>query len=300
MNTYYKYAPNVFVAKCSEMHEKGETITLTTKYGKEHECVVFNLVGKDKDGNFFYSIVRADGFNYQEYCKQRAERFQKWSASAEKKSTEYWEASHEGRDFLSLGEPIKIGHHSEKRHRALIQRNHNRMAKSVEQTKIAEQHESKADYWERKAKDINLSMPESIEFYEYKLEVAKEKHKYLKDNPDKRSHSYSLTYANKEVKEVEKNLELAVKLWGSEEVIQQINKEKEAEAEKKANKNGNFDALLKKYGGFFFFGSDMVSFKEKYNKLLIDGFVEEGEKVTNIIAGLYVPVKHKDAFIKEL
>ena len=32
------------------------------------------------------------------------------------------EASNEGKEFLVMGEPIKIGHHSEKRHRALIER----------------------------------------------------------------------------------------------------------------------------------------------------------------------------------
>ena len=34
MNTYYKFAPNVILAKCDEKHEKGETIEVTTKYGK--------------------------------------------------------------------------------------------------------------------------------------------------------------------------------------------------------------------------------------------------------------------------
>lgn len=42
MNTYSKYVPNVFLAKCSEKHEKGEVIEVTTKYGKENECIVFN------------------------------------------------------------------------------------------------------------------------------------------------------------------------------------------------------------------------------------------------------------------
>ena len=31
-----------------------------------------------------------------------------------RKVTLYWEASNEGSDFLSLGEPIKVGHHSKK------------------------------------------------------------------------------------------------------------------------------------------------------------------------------------------
>lgn len=34
MNTYYKFAPNVFLAKCEEMHKKGEEILVTTKSGK--------------------------------------------------------------------------------------------------------------------------------------------------------------------------------------------------------------------------------------------------------------------------
>lgn len=214
MNTYSKFTANVFVAKCEEQHEKGKTITLTTKYGKEHECIVFNLVARGKEGAFYYSIVRSDGFNLQEFAKKKAERYQNWAISAENKSTEYWKASQEGKDFLSLGEPIKIGHHSEKRHRALIERNHNRMGKCVEESKKAEAHESKAEYWERKANDINLSIPESIEYYEYKVEETKEKHEGLKSGKYERSHSYSLTYAKKALNEALKNLELAKKLWG--------------------------------------------------------------------------------------
>jgi len=213
MNTYAKYAANVFVAKCEERYEKGETILVETKYGKEHECIVFNLVMLGKDGFYYYSIVRADGFNYQDFCKAKAERRRNWAAGAESKSTAAWEASNESRDFLALGEPIKVGHHSEKRHRALIERNHNRMAKSVELSKVAEAHESKADYWERKANDINLSMPESIEYYEYRLEVAKERHEGLKSGKYPREHSFSLTYAKKAVNEAEKNSATAQKLW---------------------------------------------------------------------------------------
>jgi len=214
MNTYHKFAANVFVAKCTDQHEKNEVITLTTKYGQEHECIVFNLVGRDKEGNFYYSIVRADGYNVQERAKAKAERYQNWANSAENKSNQLWEASNEGREFLSLGEPIKVGHHSEKRHRALIERNHNRMNKAVEIGKKVEQHESKADYWKRKANEVNLSMPESVELWEYKLEEAKEYHEGLKSGKYERRHSYSLTYAKKAVNEAESNLKIAKKLWG--------------------------------------------------------------------------------------
>ena len=106
MNTYYKYAPNVFLAKCDEKHEKGEEILVTTKYGKENESIVFNLVF-ERDGFYYYSIVRADGFNVQEWAKRRAERRREWAASAERKSREYYEKSNKDADFLSLENPLR-------------------------------------------------------------------------------------------------------------------------------------------------------------------------------------------------
>jgi hypothetical protein len=212
MNTYSKFTPDVFLAKCTETHEKGETVLVTTKHGKENECIIFNLIGT-RDGFYYYSIVRADGFNSQEFAKKRAERLQNAALNAEKKSDNYWNASKEGADFLALGEPIKIGHHSERRHRALIERNNNRMSKAVECSKQAEEYESRVSYWAHKASTMNLSMPESLEFYEFELEKAKEKHEGLKNGSIPRSHSYSLTYAKKEVSEIEKKIKLAVKLW---------------------------------------------------------------------------------------
>lgn len=212
MNTYYKFAPNVFLAKCTERHAKGDIINVITKYGKENESEVFNLIA-EKDGFFYYSIIRADGTNTQTRAAAKAARYATWAAAAETKSNQYYEASQEGKDFLVLAEPIKIGHHSEKRHRALIERNHNRMRNCVEMSEKAEAHESKAEYWARKENDINLSMPESVEFYEYKLEEAKLKHEGMKNGTIERSHSMSLQYAKKAVNEAKKNLTLAKKLW---------------------------------------------------------------------------------------
>ena len=212
MNTYSKFVPNVFLAKCSEMHEKGETIQLQTKYGKEHDCIVFNLMFQ-KDGFYYYSIVRSDGFNAQEFAKRKAEKLQNAAANAEKKSNQYYEASNEGKEFLSLGEPIKVGHHSEKRHRALIERNHNRMGKSIEFSKVAETYENRAAYWESRTDIINLSMPESLEYYEFELEKAKMHHEGLINGTMPRDHSFSLTYAKKHVNEIQKKLDIAKRMW---------------------------------------------------------------------------------------
>lgn len=158
MNKFRKYCPNVWVAECDEDYEKGDIIELETKYGKMVECEVYNLVLKTND-KYFYSIVRLD----ESYAQKKAERYTNSAANHAAKSDEYYNASNEGREFLSLGEPIKVGHHSEKRHRALIERNHNRMGKSVEFAEKAKEAERRAEYWENKANEITLvGCPQSL------------------------------------------------------------------------------------------------------------------------------------------
>lgn len=213
MNTYYKFQPNVFLAKCTERYEKGDTITLTTKRGKENEHIVFNLI-KEKDSFFYYSIVRADGFNVQEWAKRRAEKLKGFAANAERRSDEYWKASKEGADFLALGEPIKVGHHSEKRHRALIERNNRRMEKCIEEDDKAASYQSRIAYWKSRENEINLSMPESLGYYQHKLEEAQATHTGMKNGTIERAHSYSLTYAKKAVNEFKEKVRLAKRLWG--------------------------------------------------------------------------------------
>lgn len=202
----------MFLAKCDQQHQNGDTIKVVTKYGKKNECIVHNLIFS-KDGFFYYSITRADGFDAQARAQAKADKLNEYAANAEKRAQQAYEASKEGADFLALGEPIKVGHHSEKRHRALIERNHRRFEKYMEETGKADTYENRAEYWENKANDINLSMPESIEYYTFKLEQAEKNHHDLKTGAKNREHSFSLTYAKKSVNEATKNLELAKKLW---------------------------------------------------------------------------------------
>lgn len=298
-NTYKKYCANVYIAQCTEQHEKGETVILTTRYDKKNEHEIHNFLGKTKEGLFMYSITRSDGFNVQERAKRKAEKLKGYSENASKRSTEAYEsrATKHEREFMSLGEPIKVGHHSEGRHRRLYEKYDKKMRKSIEETEKAEQYQQRAQYWEAQADKINLSMPDSLSYYEFKLEEARRNHKELKDNPEKRSHSYSLTYAKKEVNNSKKNLDLAVKLWGSDEEISQINAEKEAEAKENFSKKKSVNDLINNLGGFFFFGSDKEAFLKKIKFIKDAGIIEEGEKVQHVKAGLYLPVKHINTFL---
>lgn len=297
MNTYTKFCPNTFVAKCTETHEKGDLITLTTRYGQEHENEVFNYLGKTKDGFYLYSIIRTDGINAQQRAKNKAERLSGCALNAEKRSDKYYQASKEGRDFLILGEPIKVGHHSERRHRKLIERNWERMGRSVAESDKAKEYERRSEYWKERANKIDLSMPDSLEFFEFELDKAKKHHQHLKDNPNARHHSMSLQYANKAVKDLEEKVVLAIRLWGDADDIKQLESEQKEREETKAKKNNKSNEVINKYGGFFAFNTEQ--FKEGIAKIREKGLLEDGEKVTHIKYNLYIPSKFVDAFLKE-
>ena len=297
LNTFHKYCPNVFVAKCHDKHSKGDVIALTTKYGKEVESEVHNYLGQTKDGKYLYSITRTDGTNSQTRATAKAEKLEQYAENAEKRSNEWYEKSKEGRDFLVLGEPIKIGHHSERRHRKLIERNWERMGKSVAESEKAKEYQRRAEYWAERANKIDLSIPDSLEYFEEELRKAKEKHQLLKDKPELRHHSMSLQYANKAVKDLEEKVYTAIILWGDEEEVNFVKNEKQEAAKAKATKTTKKQDIITKHHGFFAFNNDQ--FREGYDKLRADGVVEDGDKVVHVGMGLYIPKTKVESFLKE-
>jgi hypothetical protein len=213
MNTYRKYCPCVYVAECDELHEKGETITVTTQYGKENKCVVWNKVA-ERNGKYYYSITRVDGYNVQERARQKAERYEGWSASADAKSCEHCTAATDAVKDIPFGQPVLVDHYSAKRMRRDHELSDNHMRKSVELMNKAEAHSNKAEYWKSMEGKIDLSMPESIEYYKNKLEQAVRLHEGLKNGTIPREYGMQLQYAKKAVNEAKNNYDTAVKLWG--------------------------------------------------------------------------------------
>ena len=87
------------------------------------------------------------------------------------------------------------------------------MGKSVEFSNKADRYRERIAYWENMSGKIDLSMPESVEFFKMQLEEATEYHKGLKDGSIKKEHSYSLTYAKKRCNDLKKKCDTAVVLW---------------------------------------------------------------------------------------
>ena len=214
MNTYTKYCPNVFVAACDERHDRGDIIEMTTSRGKTHDCEVWNFLGQKSDGKYLYSITRTDGTNHQTRAAARAQKYDEWAAAAQQRSNDAFQRSENAVAGIPFGQPILVGHHSESAHRNAIKRSDSAMRKCVEESDKARSHESKSEYWERKSEVIDLSMPESVEYFEAELAKAEEYHAGVKSGKYPRQHAYTLTYAKKAVNELRDKVATARKLWG--------------------------------------------------------------------------------------
>ena len=212
-NTYHKYYPNVYLAKSVDVYEKGDKIKVTTRYGKINTCTVHNLIATAK-GYYYYSITRLDGMNLQERARRRSERRGNWAEAQLNKSQQYYNKASENDDFLSLGQPILVGHHSEKGHRKLFENKDRNMRKSIEADKKVEDHLRIQEHWQDKITEINLSIPESLDYFKKELAKAIDRHKKIKSGELPREHSFDLPYAKKKVNELTKKLDLAKKLWG--------------------------------------------------------------------------------------
>lgn len=80
----------------------------------------------------------------RERLEAKLEKRHAWADSASTKSTAAFNRAHALVEHIPMGQPVLIGHHSEKRHRRTLDRSWNAMGKAVELTKLSEHHEQKA------------------------------------------------------------------------------------------------------------------------------------------------------------
>ena len=80
----------------------------------------------------------------KERQEARAERYREYADNADKRATAAFNASSAAVEHIPLGQPILVGHHSERAHRRALERSNSSMMRSV--------HESeKAAYYRQKA-----------------------------------------------------------------------------------------------------------------------------------------------------
>lgn len=117
--------------------------------------------------------------NRKEKQEARAERLRELARKAEQASTDAFNQSHRMVEGIPMGQPILVGHHSERAHRRLLDRSWNAMGKSV---KLAE----KAEYYEQKAaaaesnNNIYLEDDDAVERLQEKIETLDKAQEMMK------------------------------------------------------------------------------------------------------------------------
>jgi hypothetical protein len=82
---------------------------------------------------------------FDEKRERRINRLQTCAANAEKRSDQLWAAGHKLVENIPFGQPILVGHHSEKHHRRTIERAQNKSSQAVEEHKKADYYAARAD-----------------------------------------------------------------------------------------------------------------------------------------------------------
>lgn len=148
---------------------------------------------------------RAD---YEERRKRRIDRYNELSIKAKEKSDEYSNSNANRILEMTYGQPILIGHHSEKKHRRLIAKAHNDIRKSIEMDDKSKYYKSRAES-AMNSKVIYSDDPDAINKLKEKLERLENE----KESIRKREHqTWELTNIGANIRETKKRIERLEKL----------------------------------------------------------------------------------------
>jgi len=81
----------------------------------------------------------------RERLERKAERRREWASKADGRAERRFDAARRLADMIPLGQPILVGHHSQRRAEADRDRIHRDMGKGVAEAELSRSHDSKAD-----------------------------------------------------------------------------------------------------------------------------------------------------------
>lgn len=211
-NIFKKYTSGVFCMESDNADFKHlDKTTVDTKYGKEVDVIVWKKLFT-KEGKTYYSIIREDGLNRSEWLKHKAEKKRDSADYQKKLSDSYYLKSRKDSEFLCLGEPIKVGHHSEDRHRKMIDQANKNMGKCCEADSKAKEYNEKAETLDIKSKtEINIDTPDCVTALLERIEILEAKKKAIKDSGS--YESWQLTNISAKIRRYKDRLKSAKNLW---------------------------------------------------------------------------------------
>lgn len=146
--------------------------------------------------------------NYEEHKQKRIDNAKNQIEKNKKQSAAFFKKADDIASYIPPGQPILVGHHSEKKHRRALDQIHNSMHKGVEAL-------NKAEYYEERVKAIEANEaissddPEAIEKLQEKLTSLESIQLFMKD-------------ANKCIKKQDKQKFLALD-YGTDKLWEELN-----------------------------------------------------------------------------
>lgn len=146
--------------------------------------------------------------DYEERRNQRIEKYKELSMKAQERSSRYSNSNANRILQIAPGQPILVGHHSEKKHRKLIKRAQDDIRKSIEEDNKSEFYKERAIIAEN-SKVIYSDDPQAINKLKEKLEKLENERASIKA----REHStWELTNIGATIRETKKRIERLEKL----------------------------------------------------------------------------------------
>ena len=119
----------------------GETVQVVTRKGKTWMAI---LVEEVSPGVWTTEDTVATPGGTRERLERRAERREEWADSRERKADAAMDASRQAVEGIPFGQPILVGHHSERSHRKALQRSQDKAFESLEHDQMMRRHETAA------------------------------------------------------------------------------------------------------------------------------------------------------------
>ncbi|MCH7761621.1 DUF3560 domain-containing protein, partial [candidate division TA06 bacterium] len=149
---------------------------------------------------------------YQERQEEKRERYLARADRAEREADSQRKRSNAISDMIPMGQPILVGHHSEKRHRRDLERMDNSMRKSFEEREKAEHYRRKVENIEN-PRAISSDDPEAVSKLTVKLakmesyrEALKAKNKELRAAGEESLPSYVLSNLGGNIRRVKQRI----------------------------------------------------------------------------------------------
>jgi hypothetical protein len=123
---------------------------------------------------------KASRMTTREKRERRAERRRDWAEGREAKAEDAGKASHDATAGIPFGQPILVGHHSERKHRQAIERSQRQASKSIEHSDMARRHRQAAETIEAQLDaSIYDDDPDAIERLSERIEQREAKRKEM-------------------------------------------------------------------------------------------------------------------------